>query len=84
MATADFKPEFNEGEIAIINPHLEVRSGDYVVVKNDEDEATFKQFKKYGETAILHPLNPKYPDIVMKKRAKYRIVGKVVRKVKIY
>lgn len=77
-------PEFNEGEIAIINPNLEVKSGDYVVVKNDEEEATFKQFKKYGDTSILHPLNPKYPDIVMKKGERYHIVGKVVKKVKVY
>lgn len=77
-------PEFNEGEIAIINPHLEVKSGDYVVVKNDEEEATFKQFKKYGDTAILHPLNPKCPDIVIQKGDRYHIVGKVVRKEKIY
>jgi SOS-response transcriptional repressor LexA len=77
-------PEFNEGEIAVINPHLEVRSGDYVVVKNDDEEATFKQFKVYGDTTILHPLNPKYPDIVLKKGERYHIVGKVVKKVKVY
>ena len=39
-------PEFNEGEIAIINPHLEIGSGDYVIAKNDEEEATFKQLKQ--------------------------------------
>lgn len=42
-------------------------ANDYVVVKNDEDEATFKQLKIYGETTVLHPLNPKYPDIELKK-----------------
>ena len=55
-----------------------------MIVKNDEEEATFKLFKKYGDTAILHPLNPKYQDIVLKKGDKYHIVGKVVRKEKIY
>jgi len=30
------------------------------------------------------PHNPKYPDIELKKGTKYRIVGKVVRKEKIY
>lgn len=47
-------------------------------------KATFKQFKKYGDTANLHPLNPKYPDIGIKKGDKHHIVGKVVRKEKIY
>jgi len=40
--------------------------------------------KKYGDTIILHPLNPKYPDIELKKGNKYRIVGKVVEKKKKY
>jgi len=29
------------------------------------NEATFKQLK-YGETTVLHPLNPKYPNIELK------------------
>ena len=43
-----------------MNPHVEAKSNDYVVVKNDEEEATFKQLKIYGETTVLHPLNPKF------------------------
>lgn len=78
------EPEFNEGEIVIVNPHVEAKSGDYVVVKNNEDEATFKQLKIYGETTVLHPLNPKYPDIELKKGVHYHIVGKIVEKKKRY
>lgn len=79
------EPEFNEGEVIIINPHIEAKSGDYVIVKNDDKgEATFKQLKKYGDTIVLHPLNPKYPDIELKKGVKYRVVGKVVKKEKRY
>lgn len=77
-------PEFNEGEIAIIDPHVKVKSGDYLIVKKDKEEATLTQLKKYGDNAIFHPLNPKYPDIVIKKGDKYHIVGKVVMKEKIY
>lgn len=51
-----------------------------MIVKNDEDEATFKQLKVYGEMTILHPLNPKCPDIELKKGVRYHIVGKVVEK----
>jgi SOS-response transcriptional repressor LexA len=78
------EPEFKEGEVVIINPHVEAKPGDYVIVKNDEEEATFKQLKVYGDTTVLHPLNPKYPDIELKKGNKYKIVGKVVEKKKKY
>ena len=61
------EPEFKEGEIVIVNPHVEPKSGDYVVVKNDEEEATFKQLKKYWDTIVLHPLNSKYEDIELEK-----------------
>lgn len=49
-------------------------------MKNDEEEATFNQLKIYGETTVLHPLNPKYPDIELKRGDKYHIVGKIVEK----
>jgi len=61
------------------NPHVEAKSGDYVIVKNNDDEATFKQLKVYGETTVLLPLNPNYPDIELKKGQRYQIVGSVVK-----
>jgi len=79
------EPEFVEGDIIIVNPHIAPKPGDFVIVKNEENgEATFKQLKKYGETLILHPLNPKYPDIEITPRHKIRIIGKVVEKKKKY
>ena len=78
------QPEFSEGEVIIVNPDVEAVPGDYVVVKNGEEEATFKQLQKIGKTLFLHPLNPKYKDIQLKRGHRYRIVGKVVRKEKKY
>lgn len=78
------EPEFKEGEIVVVNPHVEAKANDYVVVRNDEEEATFKQLKIYGETRVLHPLNPKYPDIELKKGDRYIIVGKIAEKKKRY
>jgi SOS-response transcriptional repressor LexA len=78
------EPEFNEGDIIIVSPHDKAMSGDYVVAKNDEEEATFKQYKRFDNTRILHPLNPKYPDIVLNKDLEYRIVGVVMEKKKRY
>jgi SOS-response transcriptional repressor LexA len=42
-------------------------NSDYVIVKNHEEEATFKQYKRYDNTKILYPLNPKYNDIILNK-----------------
>lgn len=78
------EPEFHEGDIIIVSPHDKAMSGDYVVAKNEEDEATFKQYKRFDNTRILHPLNAKYPDIVLNKDLEYRIVGVVMEKKKRY
>jgi SOS-response transcriptional repressor LexA len=78
------EPEFNDGDIIIISPTAKAVTGDYVVAKNDEEEATFKQYKRFDNTRILHPLNPKYPDIVLNKDLEYQIVGVVMEKKKRY
>jgi hypothetical protein len=54
--------------VIIVNPHVKPDHGDYIVLKNAEDEAVFKQLKKYGKARILHPLNPNYPDILSARR----------------
>jgi SOS-response transcriptional repressor LexA len=78
-------PEFNEGDIIVVNPSTDVEHGNYVIVADrDEDTATFKQFKQYGNKKILHPLNPKYQDIELDHKKRYVIVGKVVEKIKRY
>jgi SOS-response transcriptional repressor LexA len=76
--------EFHEGDIIVINPYLKPEHNDYVVVSNEEGEATFKQLKKYGRTRVLHPLNPKYDDIELSKDTEYRVVGVVIEKKKRY
>ena len=76
--------EFHEGDIIVINPYLKPEHNDYVVVCNEEGEATFKQLKKYGKTRVLHPLNPKFDDIELIRDIEYRIIGVVVEKKKRY
>jgi SOS-response transcriptional repressor LexA len=71
---------FQEGEIITVNPQVETKPGDFVIIKNDEEKATLKQLKRYGDMTILHPLNPKYADIEINKVRKYQIIGKVVEK----
>ncbi len=77
------EPEFREGEIIIVNAHIAWEVGSYVIVKNGKGEAIFKQIKKKGDKWVLHPLNPKYEDIVVDNRQLY-VVGVVVEKLKRY
>ena len=78
------EPEFLEGDIIIVMPRVKPDPGDYVIVRNEEGEATLKQLKQYGQTQVLHPLNPKYTDIELSKKYQYAIVGKVLEKKKRY
>ncbi|MCK7577057.1 MAG: S24 family peptidase [Chromatiales bacterium] len=50
-------PEFNEGEIIVIEPDGLAREGSYVLAWNQE-EWTFRQLLRSGAEWVLHPLNP--------------------------
>jgi len=77
------EPEFREGDIITISPNSVVNNGDYVIAMRPGDaEATFKQYKKYGDQVVLHPLNPKYDDIIV--RSEVNIIGRVISKTKAY
>jgi SOS-response transcriptional repressor LexA len=55
-------PEFNEGEIIIIEPDGLQKDGSYVLAWYQE-EWTFRQLLKVRGGWVLHPLNPTFPDI---------------------
>ncbi len=76
-------PEFIEGDIVVVDPDRKANINDFVIVANQEYEATLKQLKKYKNLWVLHPLNPKYEDMVVKK-SEYKIIGVVVEKKKKY
>jgi SOS-response transcriptional repressor LexA len=76
--------EFWEGEMIIVDPAREPASGDYVVAKINHDEATFKQLLRDGGSIYLRPLNSAYPVIVVPPDKSFRIIGRVVEKVKRY
>ena len=62
-------PEFQEGEIIIIEPEGLAKDGSFVLV-NQNNEWTFRQLKRYADDTtasssargILHPLNPNFSD----------------------
>lgn len=79
------EPEFREGDYLLIDPDSIVIHNDFVIVQDlESDEATFKQYKKYGDHVVLHPLNPKYDDIELDHSTRYHIIGKVIEKTKKY
>jgi SOS-response transcriptional repressor LexA len=77
------EPEFHDGDIIIVDPGVDTLPNDFVVVKNEEGEATFKQLKKYGSRWVLHPLNPNYQDMEVK-RGEFMVIGRVVKNEKRY
>ncbi|MDA8327962.1 MAG: S24 family peptidase [Betaproteobacteria bacterium] len=55
-------PEFNEGEIIVIEPGGLTTAGCYVLAFH-HDEYIFRQLMRYGDGWCLHALNEAYPDV---------------------
>lgn len=55
------EPIFSEGMILIVEPEMEAIHNDYVIAKNGDEEATFKQLIRDGGDWYLKPLNDRYP-----------------------
>ena len=62
------EPEFNEGEIIIIEPEGQLRDGSFVLAQH-QSEWIFRQLckvdQKIGEGWTLHALNPAFPDLAL-------------------
>jgi SOS-response transcriptional repressor LexA len=70
---------FPPGSVIVVDPELEARNGDYVVVRfSNSDEATFKQLVIDGPNKLLRALNPAYPPINVTEDA--RLSGVVIEK----
>jgi DNA polymerase V len=55
-------PEFNEGEIIVIEPEGLTRDGSYVLAWH-EGEWTFRQLVRSASGWVLHALNPEFEDV---------------------
>ena len=79
------EPEFTEGDIIVVNPNVIPEDKDFVVVRDERSkEVAFKQLRKFKDVVVLHPLNPKYSDIILDPDNEYKVIGKVVEKRKYY
>ena len=77
------EPEFVAGDILLVDPACDWSSRDYIIAKNGDDEATFKQIVTDGGKIFLNPLNRRYPvqDMTGKN---FKVIGRVIQKVKKY
>ena len=55
------EPKFPEGCTIIVEPDDDPTPGKYVIVRQNGNEATFKQLMRDGDKLYLKPLNPRYP-----------------------
>lgn len=76
------EPEFNAGEIIIVNEDLKYKSGDYVILMEGKTKPTFKQIINDGYDWLLKPANSRYP--INKLNDNQKVVGVVCGKQKRY
>lgn len=74
---SSMEPEFNEGEIIIIEPGGLLRDGAFVLAQH-EGEWIFRQLCRRGEGWTLHALNPAFPDLPLNDLAAVR--GVIIQK----
>lgn len=77
-------PEFNPGDIIIVDPELEPETGDFAVTRiigddNGNDEILFKQLMVDGNRVYLKSMNRDYPSIEITGR-EYQVIGCVIQK----
>jgi repressor LexA len=73
-------PRIEDGDVVVVSPQLEARSGDICVIRvNGED--TLKKVKFEGTYLHLIPLNPEFEPVTVKKRD-VNFVWKVVKLIK--
>ena len=73
-------PKIEDGDIVVVSPRHEVRSGDICVVRvNDED--VLKKIKIDEQYIHLIPLNPVFEPVTVRKRD-ITFIGKVVKVIK--
>jgi repressor LexA len=77
---SSMSPRIEDGDVVIVSPQQEVRSGDICVVRV-EGEDTLKKVKFEGNYVHLVPLNPEFDPVTVKRRD-VDFVWKVVKVIK--
>jgi SOS-response transcriptional repressor LexA len=75
------QPEFEEGEIIVVEPEGVAKDGSYVVAWANE-EYIFRQLVRHDDGWMLKPLNPLYPNLPVDGDLKATVKGVVIMKKK--
>jgi SOS-response transcriptional repressor LexA len=78
------EPLFLEGETIVVDPGREAINGSYVIARNGDNEATFKQLVVDGPNVYLRPLNTDLYKQWDMTGVEFRIIGVVVAKERRY
>ena len=71
------EPTIPNGALVLVREQSEVENGEIAaVLVNGDTEATLKRVKKYGDTILLMPDNPKHEPYIVNQNNPARIVGK--------
>jgi repressor LexA len=73
-------PRIEDGDIVVVSPQTEARSGDICVIRVNEED-TLKKVKFEGNYVHLIPLNPEFEPVTVKKKD-VNFVWKVVKLIK--
>ena len=60
------EPKFPQGCIVIVEPEDQPEHGKFVIIRQNGDEPTLKQYVVDGSVKYLKPLNARYPIMVMR------------------
>lgn len=74
------KPSYEDGDIIFVDPDLEAKHRDRVIIRTDGKEATFKQLIIEGERRVLKALNPAWPGGIIELHDDATICGVVIGK----
>jgi len=81
MFNAHARRSFRDGDLIFCDPEKQAENGSMVVVKLDESqEATFKQLVIEGDQKFLKPLNPAWPEPIIKINGNAQVCGVVIGK----
>lgn len=71
-------PEYRDGEVIQVEPSLQARSGDDVIVRTPNGKVTFKRYRESQDGNYLEALNPIWPERIIQVPEGTEIVGVVV------
>lgn len=82
IRTQSLAPAFCNNSIAILDPDLEPREGDYVLCYLDDEAPVFRQIFIDGNQRFFKPVNPGFGD--MQAHKKFKIAGVIIKSIESY